>query len=466
VNSVARLLVGSGVLVLALFAQDQPPPKIEPSTEAPAGKVLEWTSAEGKPYWYRLPKKIDRARPPNLLVMLHGTGLKWGWAFWNYPIAEGSFRGNDVVVAPEGMTPGGEGIFNFTQAKPDREHIAGLITYLKKRLPIGKVYVYGHSQGAFFAYWFAGERPDLVDGIVAHAGNVLGDVKHPKAAKENVAIGILHGRADAVVSVECAYATEKVYKEQGYKKLRLYVVEGLNEQTGHWPLPKQVGEMLAWLDQASTDTARGAIEIALHELAAETTEVSVVVSAAASADRLLKNAKADEKTALGERLAAIQAVVADLVTRHAAAIAEKTDVRKADAPHGSWAAHFRAANRGLDAAPAWQASVKELRQRAATHEKTITSAAAKLEKSGASSLADAVKALEAGFLAPGYDDLLGRASHVAKSGGKAVKADDAAKLEALVKARRADAESGAEAAAAITKEAVGPIRKAHPDWFE
>ena len=152
--------------------------------------------------------------------MLHGTGLKWGWAFWNYPIATGEFRGNDVVVAPEGMTPGGEGIFNFTQAKPDREHIAGLITYLKKKLPIGKVYVYGHSQGAFFAYWFAGERPDLVDGIVAHAGNVLGDVKHPKAAKENVAIGILHGRADAVVPVECAYTTEKVYKEQGYKKLR------------------------------------------------------------------------------------------------------------------------------------------------------------------------------------------------------------------------------------------------------
>src|SRR5262245_46009905 len=97
-----RTIILCGTALSALAAQEpKPTPRVEPSTEAPLGKQLEWTSAEGKPYWYRLPKKLDRANPPNLLLMLHGTGLKWGWAFWNYPIAEGAFRGDDIVVAPE-----------------------------------------------------------------------------------------------------------------------------------------------------------------------------------------------------------------------------------------------------------------------------------------------------------------------------------------------------------------------------
>ena len=32
--------------------------KVAPSMKAPMGQTLEWTSAEGKSYWYRLPHKI------------------------------------------------------------------------------------------------------------------------------------------------------------------------------------------------------------------------------------------------------------------------------------------------------------------------------------------------------------------------------------------------------------------------
>ena len=53
-------------------------PKVAPTLNATKGKTLEWTSAEGKPFWYRLPAKIDKRKPPSLIFMLHGTGLKWG----------------------------------------------------------------------------------------------------------------------------------------------------------------------------------------------------------------------------------------------------------------------------------------------------------------------------------------------------------------------------------------------------
>src|SRR5687768_16898383 len=109
--SSSRLAVSIAMILwapagLSQAKEEKGPPRVEPSDKAPLGDVLEWTSAQGKPYWYRLPKRIDRSKPPNLVLMFHGTGLKWGWAFWNYPIANGGFRGSDVVVAPEGMTPG------------------------------------------------------------------------------------------------------------------------------------------------------------------------------------------------------------------------------------------------------------------------------------------------------------------------------------------------------------------------
>jgi predicted esterase len=269
-------------------------PKVPPSSSAPRGEVLEALSPEGQPFWYRLPKKIDERKPPALIFMLHGTGMPWGWAFWNYPIASGQLRPDDVVVAPEGLTPGGNDTFNFVQGKKDGEQIAGLVKLFRKELPIGKVYLYGHSQGAFFCYWFAGAYPELVDGIVAHAGNVL-DVQHSDLARSKVAIGILHGRADAVVPVDCAFRTEQIYKEQGYRKVKLLVVEGLNEQTGHWPLPLQVAEMFEWLDQVSLDQPAGALSVARAELAKEAPDLLVIVHALDQCGELLKTHKGEDK---------------------------------------------------------------------------------------------------------------------------------------------------------------------------
>ena len=211
-------------------------PWIKSNPEAPKGEVLEWTSKEGRPYWYRIPKKSKGK--PALILMLHGTGLNHGWSFWNYPIVKGNFRKSDIVVSPDALTPGANGTFNFLQGNKDGDQIVGIIKTFQSAFDIGKVYVYGHSQGAFFCYWFAGEHPEVIDGIVAHAGNVL-NVKHSKFAREKVGIAILHGKADAVVSVACAHRTHKIYKEQGYKKLKLELVDGLTARSGHWPLPKQ-----------------------------------------------------------------------------------------------------------------------------------------------------------------------------------------------------------------------------------
>lgn len=144
------------MIALVLLLQD--PLKAEPTADAERGRVLEWKTHKGQPYRYRLPAKIDAAKPPNLVIMLHGDGCRYYWPFANYPIEKRTFRGGDIVVGPEAVTSAGGDTFVFAQRKEEGEHLAALIDQFKKRFPIGKVFVYGHSSGAIFAYWFAGHR--------------------------------------------------------------------------------------------------------------------------------------------------------------------------------------------------------------------------------------------------------------------------------------------------------------------
>ena len=83
----ANLALAMTMFAFALPGQKDADARVAPSRSAPTGKRLEWTSVEGKTYFYRLPKKINAKRPPNLILMLHGTGLTHHWSFLNYPIA-------------------------------------------------------------------------------------------------------------------------------------------------------------------------------------------------------------------------------------------------------------------------------------------------------------------------------------------------------------------------------------------
>jgi predicted esterase len=445
-----------------LAAEEKPPPRAEPSPQAPLGQVLAWTDRRDKPCWYRLPRKLDARKPPALIFMLHGTGLKWGWAFWYYPIAAGSFRADDVVVAPEGMSPDQAGNFNFIQGPADGDHLAELIADFKARLPIGKVYIYGHSQGAFFAYWFAGEHPELIDGIVAHAGNVL-DVKHTPLSRAKVAIGILHGRADAVVPVDCAIRTEKIYRDQKYRNVKLQVVEGLTEQSGHWPLPRQVGEMLAWLDSVTADTPELSLATALYALGKDPPDLAATAEATARAGALLKTWKGKDRASLAERQEALRKLLDEAAREHGAAIEAGSKAGKGEAPYGAWASHFLHAQRALEGLPAWQKAAPGTIKRAAGHEKVVARAMALLDQGGTKSMGEVLKALEGGFLSRHHDELMNSARTRAVS--RDAKPEDLKKLDALSASRREGWSEGLKASLDIDRKLARSFCEAHAAWF-
>jgi len=395
-----------------LPAQEKADQVVAPGPSAPAEKTLEWTSEAGQPYWYRIPAQIDAENPPALILMLHGTGSSQGWPFWNYGIARGNFRPNDIVVAPDGVTPGHGSTFNFVQNKNDGDQIEDIITTFKAAYPVSRVYLYGHSQGAFFCYWVAGEHPELIDGIVAHAGNVL-LVNHKAAVNENVAVVILHGRADAVVHAECAYRTHRIYQDQGYQKLRLHLVDGLTKQSGHWPLPKQVGESLAWLDMICAPTPSSLLAQLEPLLAEDLPDFELLFAGRQRCAEMLADKQLRDDKGLNECMERIDKLVNHVREAQANALAEKSKSLKSKPVPDAWLGHYRHASRYFSDHPDWDKPLKKMIKLAAKHEKAVNKAISQLSSDAVRNFEDALEVAEKNYLAVSAAELEGRLELIA-----------------------------------------------------
>jgi predicted esterase len=408
------------------LAQELEFPNENPSADLALGKCYEGVSKAKRPYWYRLPEKIDKDAPPDLIFLLHGTGLSYKWGFWNYAPHKGHFRKNDIVVSPESEMPGR----GFMQKKPDREEIANLIKLFKKTFPVRNVYLYGHSQGAFFCYYFAGERPEMIDGIVAHAGNFF-KAKTNKAARDKVAIGILHGKADAVVTVECAFMTDIIYRTAGYKKIKLWPVDGLNKQSGHWPLPWHVQRMLAWCDMVSIKTPKDGEALIKSELALEKPDYVLAAQAAVRA----RNLGAKNMDAIVE-----------------AAQANAEALTKADtSAYGPWVAHLRSASRAFAGLPEWEEAIKPLQSLVKKHTKQAESGIKSMRKNSKKSFAGGLKAMDKGYAGVGYDNLLAHMENRFTKPGDNVSQKDLDRYNDLDKSRKAADKKGRQAFADLTR---------------
>jgi hypothetical protein len=330
--------------------------------------------------------------------------MNHGWGFWNYGVDAGHFRSEDIVVSPEGCTPGQGTSFNFVQGKKDGDQIQQLIQLFRKAFPIGNVYLYGHSQGAFFTYWFAGEYPESINGIVAHAGNAL-NPQFPKLAQERVAIAILHGEVDQVVSVDAAYRSEKLYREAGYKNLKLRVVPNLRPEAGHWPLPDEVKTLLEWCDQVCVSSADGALLVAEAELAKQAPSASVICDAIERADQLLKQERGATKSALEERLTRCRNFSALLLDRAVAFLSESQGQQDAKADYGDWCLILRNTLQIPGSEAAIKKVASKLLSRSEKDTRSATDALKKMDRSGARALKDGIKTYLAAPVASNQESL-------------------------------------------------------------
>lgn len=453
-----------GVVHPAVAQKTDEVPKVDPG-EAEGGEVCAWTSPAGQPFWYRLPKKIQDKNPPNLILMLHGSNVPYGWAFWNYRVAHGEFRPDDIVVAPEGMTPGqGDGVFNFIQGKADGDQLRDLIRAFDDEFPLGNVYLYGHSQGAFFAYWFAGEYPELVDGIVAHAGNVL-NVRHTSLSKEKVAIGILHAESDQVVPVDCAHRTDKIYRELGYEKVRLHIIEGIRPDAGHWPMPTQVLEMMEWLDQVSVSSASQGVNVALSELAKEQPDLAVIGDAVRDAEGMIKKYRGDDADEVRARLDLVRTWLDETAQAHAKALNSYPDAGNIKEKMGLWASHFTSCHRAFGGDKEWEKAVRNMVALAKKHDKAVAKALKGLGKPGKNSFRAAVDALEEGYMSSEWESLRRAVQTLSEDPPKGVKEEDLERAAKVIESGSLYFGVGIDTQQKYTAELSKAFRDEHPALF-
>lgn len=242
-------------ILLALFLilpSARPAPEVPekaPDAKAKALTAFQSTTENGLRYIWWLPEDYDPAHPRNLTLILHGTGLDYRWGPANN--APGRFRPDDVVISVDGPTPNGETRL-FMDSKHDVDALHDCIEEWRRGFAIDRVFLYGHSQGSFFATYYAGERPKDVAGVVAHASGVWLQTKFDKRLSD-IAISFLHGTHDPVVPFRQSVGARDEAWKVGLDLVHLRRIAYYN----HWPNDVRASEELDWCEaMTSQDPAR------------------------------------------------------------------------------------------------------------------------------------------------------------------------------------------------------------------
>lgn len=235
----SRFWTGLLALVLAFAARADGLPRRAPAPDAPPHTVFAWTSEGGLDYAWVAPPGLTAASKRDLVILCHGTGLDHRWGPANYP--PGAFRPGDIVVSPDGPTRADNGTRLFLGRPADAEAFAAFIDEMRRVFPVRRVLLYGHSQGSFFVLYFAGERPGLIDGVVAHASGAWTWTRCPKETL-NIPIVLMHGTADPVVPYGQSIGGRDWYVSQGHRMVMLRRLPRYN----HWPNAVRAAECLDW----------------------------------------------------------------------------------------------------------------------------------------------------------------------------------------------------------------------------
>jgi predicted esterase len=255
-HAIGALLFAAAALFgpsAGLAGNDHPEKEPGPKTK---GEVYTWKASDGLAYEYFVPKDYDPAKGANLLLMLHGSNLDRRWSFANHEA--GKFRPDDVVVSPDGTTSNGKNGFNFLQSEKDLQRLHALHEELKKKFKVNATFVYGHSQGSFFTFLYAGAYPDDVQGVVGQSSGVWIGTQ-ATAKHHHQAVALMHGTADPVVPYAQSVGGLDFYRQAKYPMVHLRSLEGWN----HWPNQDQTAQELAWCEgMTTTDPARLAASFA------------------------------------------------------------------------------------------------------------------------------------------------------------------------------------------------------------
>jgi predicted esterase len=174
-------------------------------------------------YALRVPKDLVKAKGGPAIVFIHGSNMRGE----NYALSLETARElNDwVLIAPTGPKQANEKAYNHDPG--DERYVEKVIDDVEKRLkiPITRLYVGGHSQGAFLSHAVAAAMPDRVDGVLAVSGGSWAAPRRLMRKGKNageIPIALVHAQNDPVVPIAVSVEVYDAYRKAKHEDVRLF----------------------------------------------------------------------------------------------------------------------------------------------------------------------------------------------------------------------------------------------------
>jgi len=168
-----------------------------------------------RPYRFRVPRRYDPTRPAPLVILLHGYGASGAAQDFYFGFGRLAERRGFLYAYPDG-TRDASGL-RFWNAIPglgaagaslpdDVAYLTAIIDDMSARFNVDarRVYLVGHSNGAFMAYRYACEHPARIAAIAGLAGAMLTD---PSVCSPAAGVSILHIHGDADTGISYSGGT-------------------------------------------------------------------------------------------------------------------------------------------------------------------------------------------------------------------------------------------------------------------
>jgi len=196
--------------------QNLPVPVVRFPPKAP-GRYHErlYVGGLNRTYILRVPQEYDGSRPLPLVVVLHGLSGSADGADANTGMGDEASKEGFILVAPEGtgdqpLHGWNAGFFNMTGVDVnDVQFIESLINKIQSEVGVDedRIYVAGHSNGAFLAHLLGSGLSKRIAAIAAVSGTIGvpdrdGGMKIIPKPTEPVSALIIHGKQDPMVQYD------------------------------------------------------------------------------------------------------------------------------------------------------------------------------------------------------------------------------------------------------------------------
>jgi polyhydroxybutyrate depolymerase len=181
------------------------------------------SGTEGRPYGFKVPPSYDATRPTPLVVLLHGYTSNGPTQANYFGLPDLAEKENFLLAYPDGTRDRmGNRFWNATDAccdffgsgVDDVAYLDAVVDEVQQRYNVDRrrIYLVGHSNGAFMAHRYACDRPGLVAGIVTLAGMQWKDPARCGAGPaEAVSVLHVHGTEDALIDYEGGATPQGAY---------------------------------------------------------------------------------------------------------------------------------------------------------------------------------------------------------------------------------------------------------------